>query len=95
MAPLRGLERSPHLILLDLTMPIMNGWGFRQAQLAAVGGVRAGNLELEPEKILRKPVDLGQLLEVVRQHIPRRWQLGGARETHRLYGVWLPWPASD
>lgn len=93
---LRGLERPPHLILLDLTMPVMNGWEFRQAQLAeaalaaiptivltAVGDVRAGNLELEPEKILRKPVDLGRLIEVVRQHIPWRRQLGGSREVRR------------
>lgn len=77
-------------------MPVMNGWEFRQAQLAeaalaaiptivltAVGDVRAGNLELEPEKILRKPVDLGRLIEVVRQHIPWRRQLGGSREVRR------------
>lgn len=78
---LRGLEVLPHLILLDLTMPVMNGWEFRREQMAdhrlaavptliltAVGDVRAGSLDLDPEKILRKPLDLGLLLATAKQY---------------------------
>jgi CheY-like chemotaxis protein len=68
----------PRLILLDLMMPVMNGWQFRCEQLlddrlaaipvvvlsgAADVGERARTIGASG--ILRKPVDLDVLLEVV------------------------------
>lgn len=83
LALLRELEMLPSLILLDLTMPVMSGWEFRRAQmedarlapiptyvLTAVGDVRATSLALEPERNLRKPIDLGLLLELASRHVP-------------------------
>jgi CheY-like chemotaxis protein len=72
------LERSPApcVILLDLVMPVMDGWEFRERQLAdarlasisvlvltatAGDGLRA----VEPGDVLRKPVDFGVLLDRV------------------------------
>ncbi len=73
------LRRSPPpcLILLDLMMPVMNGWQFRSAQLAdpkladipvcvisaaAVGGIPSAQCHLN------KPVELEQLLQVIAVH---------------------------
>jgi CheY-like chemotaxis protein len=64
------------LILLDLMMPVMNGWEFRKQQLrdAAIasipvvvlsahdGGERA---DLSPDGFLRKPIDAEDLLSTV------------------------------
>jgi CheY-like chemotaxis protein len=70
------------LILLDLMMPVMNGWDFRRKQqaipafaatpvllmsagahLATVGG------ELNASGCLAKPVEIDDLLEVVKRHV--------------------------
>jgi CheY-like chemotaxis protein len=64
----------PCLILLDLTMPIMNGYEFRQAQradpefatiptivLSAAGNLAERARELEVDNVLRKPIALEQL----------------------------------
>ena len=70
----------PCLVLLDLMMPIMNGWEFRAEQrqdprLADIPVVvlsafsRSGDEELRGiEHYLRKPVDLGDLLSAVRRY---------------------------
>jgi len=68
----------PALILLDLAMPVMDGWEFRRRQrqdrdLAAVPTVvcsaysvdGAGELE-GVARVYRKPVDPDELLETVR-----------------------------
>jgi len=70
----------PSMILLDLTMPRMNGWQFRAAQrtderIAAIPVVvlsAAANLAAEAESLgvpsgawLRKPVPLERLLAMV------------------------------
>lgn len=66
----------PCLILLDLMMPVMNGWEFRRAieqdqalrDLPVVVVSAATNEILEDtaaEVILRKPLDMDQLLAVV------------------------------
>jgi CheY-like chemotaxis protein len=77
------LRRSPppRLILLDLVMPVMNGWAFRDEQrrdaalaeipLVVVSG--APNrvetlLMLEAAEYLTKPVDCTWLLEIVAQY---------------------------
>ena len=81
---LRGPER-PELILLDLMMPVMNGWqllaSLRQtAGLAAVpvvllsadADLKQRARELGVAGYVRKPVDVETLLNVVRRHIGAR-----------------------
>ena len=75
---LRGGER-PALILLDLMMPEMNGWQFREEQLKdealreipVVVMTASRGFEGHPitaSEILYKPVGLGQLLEAVERN---------------------------
>jgi CheY-like chemotaxis protein len=78
---LARLERSaaPALILLDLTMPVMDGWTFRETQrrdpryariptvivtAAHAGDPRAAD-PLAPAAYLAKPFDLDRLLATV------------------------------
>ena len=81
---LRALEASAgacDLILLDLMMPVMNGWDFRRKQLQtpafaripvllmSAGAHLAGATgELDAAGYLAKPVETTDLLDVVRQH---------------------------
>jgi len=69
---------GPCVILLDLMMPVMDGWQFRQAQVrdAALAGIpvivvsAAGRERLEKiqaDAYLSKPVDLDELLGCVTQ----------------------------
>jgi len=70
---------SPCLILLDLMMPVMDGWAFLTAldqneRLVDVPIVivsaytdKVASLE-RAQQILKKPVDIHALMEVVRQH---------------------------
>jgi CheY-like chemotaxis protein len=68
----------PALILLDLMMPVMNGWQFRAAQLAdpqlasipvvvvsASSNIEQSAAALEAAAFVRKPVVLDQLLRAV------------------------------
>lgn len=72
----------PSLILLDLMMPVMNGWTFRKELLAnpnlasipvAVfsGDYRALCEEAPPavEAVFRKPVDLDALMLTIARHV--------------------------
>lgn len=72
------------LILLDISMPVMNGWQFRQEQLkdAALAPVPVvvctadGRAAVKAQSIgaagwLQKPIDPERLLEVVGTHCPR------------------------
>jgi len=78
------LQAEPCVIVLDLMMPVMDGRAFRQAQLQkpSVSGVPvivisaydapAQTLkELNPAAYLRKPINLRELVRVVRTHCPR------------------------
>lgn len=69
------------VILLDMAMPVMNGWRFREEQvkddaLASIPVIVCTADALAEEKAraigaagwLRKPLDPGRLLEVVEQH---------------------------
>jgi CheY-like chemotaxis protein len=78
---------APALILLDLVMPVMDGWTFRAAQrrdprasaipvvvLSASRGDDAPAAALGAEAFLPKPVDVGRLLGTL-----RRLAAGGSR----------------
>jgi DNA-binding response OmpR family regulator len=80
LAKLRANDVKPSVIILDLWMPRMNGFGFRSAQLASpdtadipVVVVTAGGVAPNEKAILglayvmHKPVDLDILLRVVRR----------------------------
>jgi CheY-like chemotaxis protein len=71
------------LILLDLLMPVMNGWDFRARQratpafadipvllMSAGAHLPAVNGELKSVGYIAKPVDTFDLIELVRRHCP-------------------------
>jgi len=79
---LRGAAEPPRLILLDLMMPVMDGWAFRAAQLAderlakipvvilsAATDVRRHAAQLRVDDYLVKPLDVPLLLNAVERHI--------------------------
>jgi len=75
---------DPCLILLDLMMPVMDGWTFRfeQRRDPALADIPVAVLTvtIDPEKEaarmaavagLQKPLELGALLDLVAQHCPK------------------------
>lgn len=73
----------PSLILLDLMMPVMDGWLFRSLQLSnprlasipviiisADAGAEQKAMSLSPVQVLGKPIQLDRLLEIVRRACP-------------------------
>ncbi len=73
-----GAGPPPDLILLDLMMPVMNGWEFREAQrriptaadvpvvaISADGDVRAKAASLDAAVFVRKPVSIEDLLAAI------------------------------
>jgi CheY-like chemotaxis protein len=75
----------PSLIILDLQMPVMNGWQFcrekqKEAALAAVPVVAVtafqspGNLEVDA--VMQKPIDIERLMDLVRWYCPDHDSIG-------------------
>jgi CheY-like chemotaxis protein len=80
---LRGGEPLPDLILLDLMMPVMDGWQFRAEQkrhpdwsaipvivLSAVGNTHEKADSIGALGCLRKPLDIDELLEMLARALP-------------------------
>jgi CheY-like chemotaxis protein len=80
---LKELRRggSPCVILLDLMMPVMNGWEFRREQLeddglaaiptvllTAHGRADENTQELKAAGCIRKPANPGDLIEAVQRY---------------------------
>ncbi|MFO7167993.1 MAG: response regulator [Chloroflexota bacterium] len=74
-------EPLPCLILLDLMMPVMNGWEFREAQLrqpelvdipvvilSARTDVAQAAAEMQGVSYIAKPIDFDLLINTVAQH---------------------------
>jgi CheY-like chemotaxis protein len=72
-------RKAPEVILLDLMMPVMDGWEFRRHQkadpemsqvpvivLSALDQGRTAGLD--PAAFLKKPLDFDRLLQLVREY---------------------------
>lgn len=79
---LRSVEELPGLIFLDLMMPIMNGYEFREAQLSdprlantpVVIITADGHIESKKSKInavdsIKKPIDVDIMLQVIARYL--------------------------
>jgi DNA-binding response OmpR family regulator len=83
----------PDLILLDLMMPNMNGWEFREAQLrdrrlakiavVVLSATGERSRPIDAARILRKPVTLETLLATVKEFTKSARQGGCPPKTSR------------
>jgi len=80
---LRSTSPSPQLIVLDLMMPGMKGWNFRDAQkhdpdLAAIPVVSISALGklVDVDVALQKPIDYDELMKAVERYVTRRDEPG-------------------
>lgn len=90
---LEALERveecAPDLILLDMRMPVMDGWAFaaelRQRHghrmpivvCSAAEDVQRRAREVDAVGCLSKPFELDELLRLVESVLPPRWERAG------------------
>ena len=79
---LRAAAEPPRLILLDLMMPVMDGWAFARSSsptsgwpkipvviLSAATDVRRHAAQLRVDEYLVKPLDVPLLLNAIERHI--------------------------
>ncbi len=76
---LKAAATLPSIILLDLMMPVMDGWAFRREQrndpalapipviILTAGSITENMATLEATDLLRKPFDMDVLLEKIRK----------------------------
>lgn len=78
----KGLK--PHIVVLDMLMPVTDGWGFLErlkkhaaalhAPVIIVTGIRAASeewaLSLGGAACLRKPIEADELIEAIKRHCP-------------------------
>lgn len=74
-------ERAPSLILLDMKMPVMDGWAFAAAYrespgphapiivMTAAHNSRMRAAEISADDFIAKPFDVNHLLDLVRKYI--------------------------
>jgi two-component system, chemotaxis family, chemotaxis protein CheY len=85
---LRGSDRQPCVILLDLMMPVMDGATFRREQLAdpalrdipvllLTAAGREAASRISADGILLKPVSLEDTLSAVARHCGGQWSAAG------------------
>jgi CheY-like chemotaxis protein len=78
---LRSMSVPPSVILLDLMMPVMDGWAFRQEllkepALAAIpvvvmtAATPARAAAVDSRAILYKPLHMGTVVGLVQEHCP-------------------------
>jgi CheY-like chemotaxis protein len=79
LAMLRGAsDEKPCVILLDLMMPVMNGWQFREEQardpelspipvIVVTAGRGEDTARVDADHFLQKPIRLNDLLESIRR----------------------------
>lgn len=73
-----GAIERPCLILLDLMMPILNGWEFRELQIenavlasipvVVVSAATEGMENLKAEGYIKKPVEMEALMRTIRKY---------------------------
>lgn len=79
---LKTADKNPGLILLDIMMPYMNGYEFREVQLKdpkianiptiilSAAGKHEDIDKLNFKETLKKPLDLDTLIDVVKRNLP-------------------------
>jgi CheY-like chemotaxis protein len=82
---------KPALILLDILMPVMNGWQFVHefrtkygdglpiVVVTAAEHARSRCRAIQPADVLTKPFDVRDLLQVVARHVAPRSPPGGVQ----------------
>jgi len=71
-------EPRPRVILLDLMMPVMDGWQFRREQkrdpaiadipLIVITATGKRPVLIDAEELVMKPLDLGRLFEAIERY---------------------------
>ena len=75
-------QSVPSLVLLDMRMPVLDGWGFMRAirergltltvvVMTAAADARRWGREIGAEGVLAKPFDIDELVRAVQQWRPR------------------------